>query len=138
MRGRVQESYSALNLRSSLSSFKLNYVKCWRFRLETIQPIMAEFPKKEWHTSPLHLLRPWVDYSDPFSIYVWTAEKIWLALFLVWLFAMSMLRTPHPWTLSRATGVEFFFSHRSTPAIFWSDKGSQFFGFEKELRENIE
>ena len=35
-------------------------------------------------------------------------------------------------------GVERFVSRRGTPAIIWSEIGTNFVGTEKELRENIE
>ena len=35
-------------------------------------------------------------------------------------------------------GDERFVSHRGTPAMIWSDNGTNFIGAEKELRECIE
>ena len=35
-------------------------------------------------------------------------------------------------------GVEWFVSHRVTPAMIWSDNGTNFIGAEKELRESVE
>ena len=35
-------------------------------------------------------------------------------------------------------GVERFVSRRGTPAIIWSDNGTNFIGAEKELRECME
>ena len=35
-------------------------------------------------------------------------------------------------------GVERFVSRRGTPAMIWSDNGTNFIGAEKELRESME
>ena len=41
-------------------------------------------------------------------------------------------------TSSCVMGVERFVSRRGTPAMIWSDNGTNFIGAEKELRESIE
>ena len=41
-------------------------------------------------------------------------------------------------TSSCVMGVEWFVSRRGTPAMIWSDNGTNIIGAEKELRESIE
>ena len=46
LRSKVQERYAILKLRSTLRSTKSNCVLCRKFPAATIQPIMADLPKK--------------------------------------------------------------------------------------------
>ena len=82
-----------------------------------------------------------VDYFGPFYVTVRrTAEKRWGFLFTcLTTRAIHVEIVPSMDASSCVTGVERFVSRGGTPAIIWSDNGTNFVGgAKKELRENIE
>ena len=140
LRAKVQERYTILKLRSSLRSIKSNCVTCIKFRAATIQPIMADLPVERLaYHSPL-FTNTGVDYFGPFYVTVRrTTKKRWGFLFTcLTTRAVHVGINPSMDASSCVMGVEWFVSRRGTPAIIWSDNGTNFVGVEKELRENIE
>ena len=110
------------------------------FRAASIQPIMAELPVERLaYQSPL-FTNTGVDYFGPFYVTVRrTTEKRWGVLFTcLTTRAVHVEIVPSMDASSCVMGVERFVSRRGTPAIIWSDNGTNFVGTEKELRENIE
>ena len=81
-----------------------------------------------------------VDYFGPFYVTVRrTTEKRWGFLFTcLTTRAVHVEIVPSMDASSSVMGVERFVSRRGTPAIIWSDNGTNFVGAEKELREIIE
>ena len=140
LRAKVQERYTILKLRPSLRSVKSNCVTCRMIRAATIQPIMAELPveRLSYQSPPFTNTR--VDYFGPFCVTVRrTTEKRWGFLFrCLTSRAVHVEIVPSMDASSCVMGVERFVSRRGTPAIIWSDNGTNFVGAEKELRENIE
>ena len=105
-----------------------------------MQPIMSDLPKERlaYQYPPFTIIG--VDYFGPFYVTVRrTTEKTW-----GFLFPFRTTRAVHVEivismdTSSCVMGVERFVSPRGTPAVIWSDNGSNFIGAEKELRESIE
>ena len=140
LRAKVQEPYTILKLRSSLCSIKSNCVTCRKFRAATIQPIMADLPKERLAYQSPPFTNTGVDYFGPFYVTVHrTTEKSWGFLFkYLTTRAVHVEIVPSTDASSCLMGVERFVSRRGTPAIIWSDNGTNFVGAEKELRENIE
>ena len=140
LRAKVQKSYTILNLRSSLRTIRSNCVTCRKFPAASIQPIMADLPvERPAYQSP-PFTNSGVDYFGPFYVTVRRATE------MRWGFLFTCLTTravhveivPSMDTSSCVMGVERFVSRRGTPAIIWSDKGTNFVGAERELREYIE
>ena len=125
---------------SSLCSIKSNCVTCRMFRAATIQPIMADLPVERLAYQSHSFTNTGVDYFGPFYVTVRrTTEKMWGFLFTcLSTCAVHVEIVPSMDASSRVMGVERFVSHTGTPAIIWSDKGTNFVGAEKELHENIE
>ena len=137
---KVQERYAILKLRSILHSIKSNCILCRKFRAATTQPIMAEFPKKRLAYQSPPFTNTGVDYFDPFYVAVRrTTEKRWGFRFTcLTTRAVHVDVVPSMDTSSCVMGVEGFVSRRGTPAMIWSDNGTNFIGAEKELCECIE
>ena len=140
IRSKVQERYAILKLRSTLRSIKSNCVLCRKFRAATIQPIMADLPKERLAYQSPPFTNTGVDYFGPFYVTVrWTTEKRW-----GFLFTCLTTRAVHVEvvlsmdTSSCVMGVERFVSRRGTPAMIWSDNGTDFIKAEKEPRECVE
>ena len=140
LRAKVQERYTILKLRSSLRSIKSNCVTCRKFRAATNQPIMADLPVERLAYQSPPFTNTGLDYFGPFYVTVRrTTEKKWGFLFTcLTTRAVHDEIVPSMDASSCVLGVEQLVSHRVTPAIFWSDNGTNFVGAEKELRENIE
>ena len=104
------------------------------FHAATFQPIMTGLPVKRITYTP------GVDYFGPFYVTVRrTTEKRWGFLFTCLISrAVNFEVVPSMDTSSCVMEVEQFVSRWCTPAIIWSDNGTNFVGTEKELRENVE
>ena len=140
LRSIVQEQYAVLKLRSSLRSIKAHCLRCREFQAVTVQPIMSDLPKERLAYQSPPFTNTGVDYFGPFYVTVRrTTEKRW-----GFLFTCLTTRAVHVEivtsmdTSSCVMGVERFVSRRGTPAMIWSDNGTNFIGAEKELRESIE
>ena len=136
----MQEHYTVLKLRSSLRSIKAHCLRCREFQAVTMQPIMSDLPKERLAYQSPPFANTGVDYFGPFYVTVRrTTEKRW-----GFLFTCLTTRAVHVEivtsmdTSSCVMGVERFVSSRGTPAMIWSDNGTNFIGAEKELRESIE
>ena len=95
--------------------------------------------RRDSHTSLLPLPTR-VDYFGPFYVtFRRTTEKRWGFLFTcLTTRAVHVEVVPSMDTSFCVIGVERFVSRRGTPAMIWSDNGTNFIGAEKELRECIE
>ena len=140
LRSIMQEHYTVLKLRSSLRSIKAHCLRCQEFQTVTMQPIMSDSTKERLAYQSLPFTNTGVDYFGPFYVTVrHTTEKRW-----GFLFTCLTTRAVHVEivtsmdTSSCVMGVERFVSRRGTPAMIWSDNGTNFIGAEKELRECIE
>ena len=140
LRSKVQERYAILKLRSTLRSIKSNCVLCRKFRAATIQPIMADLPKERPAYQSPPFTKTGVDYFGPFYVTVRrTTEKRCGFLFTcLTTRAVHVEVVPSMDSSSCVMGVERFVSRRGTPAMIWSDNGTNFIGAEKELRECVE
>ena len=140
LRAKMQDRYTILKLRSSLRPVKSNCVTCRMFRAATIQPIMADLPVERLAYQSPPFTNTGVDYFGPFYVTVRrTTEKSRGFLFTcLTTRAVHVEIVPSMDASSCVMGVERFVSRRGTPAILWSDNGTNFVGAEKELRENIE
>ena len=140
LRSKVQERYAILKLRSTLRSIKSNCVLCRKFRAATIQLIMADLPKERLAYQSPPFTNTGVDYFGPFYVTVRrTTQKRWGFLFTcLTTRAVHVQVVPSMDTSSCVIGVERFLSRRGTPAMIWSDNGTNFIGGEKELREIME
>ena len=140
LRSIVQEYYTVLKLRSSLRSIKAHCLRCREFQAVIMQPIMSDLPKEGLAYQSPPFTNTGVDYFGPFYVTVRrTTEKKW-----GFLFTCLTTRAVHVEivasmdTSSCVMGVERIVSRRGTPAMIWSDNGTNFIGAEKELRESIE
>ena len=140
LRSIVQEHYRVLKLRSSLRSIKAHCLRCREFQAVTMQPIMSDLPKERLAYQSPPFTNTGVDYFGPFYVTVRrTTEKMWGFLFTcLTTGAVHVEIVTSLDTSSCVMGVERFVSRRGTPAMIWSDKGTDFIGAEKELRESIE
>ena len=136
----MQEHYTILKLRSSLRSIKAHCLRCREFQAVTMQPIMSDLPKERLAYQSPPFTNTGVDYFGPFYVTVRrTTEKRW-----GFLFTCLTTRAVHVEIVTSmdtsfcVMGVERFASRRGTPAMIWSDNGTNFIGAEKELRESIE
>ena len=101
---------------------------------------MADLPKKRLAYQSPPSTNTGADYFGPFYVTVRrTTEKRW-----GFLFTCLTTRAVHVEvvtsmdTSSCVMGVERFVSRRGSPAMIWSDNGTNFIGAEKELRECME
>ena len=140
LRSIVQEHYTVLKLRSSLRSIKANCLICQEFQAVTMQPIMSDLPRERLAYQSPPFTNTGVDYFGPFYVTVRrTTEKRW-----AFLFTCLTTRAVHVEivtfmdTSSCVMGVERFVSRRGSPALIWSENGTNFIGAEKELGESIE
>ena len=129
-----------MKLRSSLRSIKAHCMRCREFQVVTVQPIMSDLPKERlaYHSPPS--TNTGVDYFDPFYVTVRrTSEKRWGFLFTcLTTRAVHLEIVASMDTSSCAMGVELSVSRRGTPAMIWSDNGTNFIAAKKEIRESIE
>ena len=98
---------------------------------------MADLQKKRpAYQSPL-FTNTGVDYFGPFNVTVRrTTMKRWEFLFTcLTTSAVHVEVVPSMDTSSCVMGVEWFVPRQGTPAVIWSDNGTNFIGAEKELRE---
>ena len=110
------------------------------FRAATIQPIMADLPKERLAYQSPPFSNTGVDNFGPFYVTVRrTTEKRWGLLFTcLTTRAVHVEVVPSMYTSSCLMRVERFVSHWGTPAMMWSDNGTNIIGGEKELRECME
>ena len=110
------------------------------FRAATIQPIMADLPVERLAYQSPPITNTGVDYFGPFYVTVrrTTAKRCGFRFTCLTTRAVHVEIVPSMDASSCVRGVERFVSWRGTPAILWSDNGTNFVGAEKELRENIE
>ena len=130
LRSIVQEHYTVLKLRSSLRSIKAHCLRCREFPAVTMLPIMSDLPKERLAYQSPPFTNTGVDYFGPFYVTVRrTTEKRW-----GFFFTCLTTRAVHVEivtsmdTSSCVMGVERFVSRRGTPAMIWSDNGTNFFG----------
>ena len=104
-----------------------------------MQPIMSDLSKERLAYQPPLFTNTSVDYFGPFYVIVHrTTEKKW-----EFIFTCLTNRAVHvDIVTSMETSccvrrVERFVSPRGTPAMIWSDNGTNFIGLEKELRESV-
>ena len=140
LRSIVQEHYTVLKLRSSLRSIKAHCLRCREFQAVTMQPIMSDLPKEKLAYQIPPFTNTGVDYFGPIYVTVRrTTEKRWGFLFIcLTIRAVHFEIVTSMDTSSCVMGVERFVSRRGTPAMIWSDNGTNFIGAEKVLRESIE
>ena len=101
---------------------------------------MSDLPKKRLaYQSPPFTITGF-DYFWPFYVTVRrTTEKRWGILFTcLTTRAVQVEIVTSMDTSSCVMGVERFVSRRGTPAMIWSDNGTNFIGAEKKLRESVE
>ena len=129
-----------LKLRSPLRSVKAQCLRFRQFQAVTMEPIMCDLPNERLAYQFPPFTNTGVDYFGPFYVTVRrTTEKRW-----GFLFTCLTTRAVHVEivtfmdTSSCVMGIEWFVSRRGTPAMIWSDNGTNFTGAEKELRESIE
>ena len=136
----VKERFTILKLRSSLRSIKSNCVTCRMFSAATLQPIVTDLPVERLAYQSPPFTNTGVDYVGPFYVTVrMTKERRWgFLLTCLTTRAVHVEIIPSMDASSCVMGVERFVSRRGTPAIIWSDNGTDFVGAEKELHENIE
>ena len=135
---KIQERYAILKLRSTLHSIKSNCVFVESFAQ---QPFTSHVrPPKGETCIPPPLTNTGVDYFRTFDVTVRrTTEKMWGLLFTcLTTRAVHVEVVTSMDTSSCVMGVERFVSRRGSPAMIWSDNGTNFIGEEKELRECME
>ena len=135
LRSKVRERYAFLKLRSTLRSIKSNCVLCRKFRAATIQPIMADLQKERFAYHSPSFTNTGVNYFGPFYVNVRrTTGKRWGFFFTCpTTRAVHVEVVPSMDTSFCVMGVEWFVSRRGTPAMIWSDNGTNFIRAEKEL-----
>ena len=132
----VQEHFTVLKLRSSLRSIKTHCLRC---RELTMQPIMSDLPKERLAYQSPPFTNTGLDYFGPFYVTVRrTTEKKRGFLFTrITTRALHVEIITSMDTSSCVMVVEWFVSRRGTPAMIWSDNGTNFIGAEKQLREIV-
>ena len=103
-----------------------------------MQPIISDLPKERLACQCPLFTNTDVDYFGPFYVFVCrTNEKFWGFLFTCLTTRAVQIVTSMD-TSSCVMRVERFVSRRVTPAMIWSENGTNFIGAEKELREEVE
>ena len=140
LRSIVQEHYTVLKLRLFLRSIRAHCLRCREFQAVTMQPIMSDLIKERLAYQSPPITNTGVDYIGPFYVTVRrTSEKRWGFLFTcLTTRAVRVQIVTSMDTSSCVMGVERFVARRGTPAMIWSDNGTNFIGAEEELRESIE
>ena len=140
LRSILQELHTVLKLRSSLRSIKAHCLRCREFQAVTMQQIMSDLPKERLAYQPPPFTNTGVDYFGPFYVFVRrTTEKRWGFIFTclttraVYVEIVTSMDTS-----SCVMGVERFVSRRGTPAMIWSDNGTNFIGAKKKQRHKVE
>ena len=135
----VQEHYTVLKLRSPLRYIKAHCLRCREFQAVTMHSIMSDLTKEGLAYQSPPITNTGVDYFGPFYVTVRrTTEKRW-----GFHFSCLTTRAVHVEivtsmdTSSCVMGVERFVSRRGTPAMIWSDNGTNFVRAEEEHRESI-
>ena len=140
LRSKVQELYAILKLRSTLHSIKTNCMLRRKLCAATIQPIMADLPKERLAYQSPPLTNTGVDYFGLFYVTVRrTTEERWgllVTCLTTRAFHVEVVLSMD--TSSCVMGLKRFVSRRGTPAIIWSDNGTNLIGAEKELHKAIE
>ena len=103
-----------------------------------MQPIMALLKERLAYQSP-PFANTGVDYFGPFYVTIRrTTEKRWGFLFTcLTTRAVHVEIVTSKDTSSCIMVVERFVSRRGTPAMIWSENGTNFIGAEKKLRESV-
>ena len=101
---------------------------------------MADFPKERLACQSPPFTNNGVDYFGPFYVTVRRTTEKRLGFFFTCLTTRADLVEVVPSIDNRycAMGVERFVSRQGTPAMIWSDDGTNFIGAQNELRECIE
>ena len=101
---------------------------------------MSDLPKERLANQSPHFTNTGVDYFGPFYVtFRRTTEKRWGFLFTCFTTcAFHVEIVTYMDTSSYVMGVERFVSRRGTPAMIWSDNGTNFILAEKELQESVE
>ena len=138
LRSILPEHYTVLKLRSSSQFIKAHCLRCREFQAVTMQPILSDLPKERLAYDSPPLTKTGVDYFGPFYVTVHRSiEKNW-GLLLTYLTTRAVhVEIVTMDTSSCVIGVERFVSRRGTPAMIWSDNGTNFIEAEKELRESV-
>ena len=135
----MQEHYTVLKLRSSLLSTKAQYLRCRELQAVTMQSIMSDLPKKRLAYQSPPFTNTGVDYFRPYYVTVRrTTEKNWG--FLLTCLTTRAVHVEMVTSMDTSTcvmGVERFVSRSGTPAMIWSDNGTNFIGADKEIPEKI-
>ena len=110
------------------------------FRAVTLQPILVDLPVQRLAYQSAAFTNTGVDYFGPFYVTLRrTTEKRWGFLFTcLTARAVHVEIVPSMDVSFCVMRLERFVSRRGTPAMIWSDNGTNYVGVEKELRENIE
>ena len=101
---------------------------------------MADLPKERLAYQSPPFTNTDVDYFGALYVRVRrSTEKRWGFFFnCLTTRAVHVEVVPSMDTSSCVMGVQRFVSHRGTPAMIWSDNGTNFIGVEHELRECME
>ena len=116
-----------------MRTIKSNCVACRMFLVATVQSIMADLPVERLACQSSPFTNNLVDYFGPFydAICRTTAQRWGLLFTCLTTRAVLVEILLSMDACSCVMGVELFVSRRGTPAIIWSDKGTNFVGAEK-------
>ena len=139
LQSKLQERCAILKLRSTLRSIKSNCVLCRKFSAATTQPIMADLSKERLAYQSPPLPTPGLITSvHSTSQFVGLPRRGGFLFTCLSTCAVHVEIVPSMDTSSGVLGVKRFVSRRGTPAMVWSDNGTNFIGAEKKLRKCIE
>ena len=136
----LRQHYWVLKARRKIKSVTHRCPTCIRDKASLQVPFMADLPASCLEVSHPPFTNVGTDFFDPYLITMKrSAVKRWCCVFTCFVTKAVHIEITHSMDASSfIMALRRFISRRGTPAVIYSDNGTNFVGGEREMREAVE